>query len=203
MPMDDAVLLTALNTFAGFVSYMMLLAPVLVALASERRLSTPILAGGGALVAAFGLVLVVLARVLRGSTPPEWLPIGVRRRIEPHVARARSHEIGARDLVRPIGLAVGVDLANVTMLYAALRAVGQHPGLEVAPVGYILGSFFMFVTPIFQGAGIVELSMVVALKGLGVPAAEAVTATLLYRAGEFWLPLAFATAVSVTGRVLR
>ena len=47
----------------------------------------------------------------------------------------------------------------------------------------------LLVAPVFQGIGVVEVSMAVALQHMGIPPAAAVSATLLTRVGELWLPL--------------
>ena len=56
-------------------------------------------------------------------------------------------------------------------------------------MAYVVGMVFLLVAPVFQGIGVVEVSMAVALQRLGIPAAAAVSATLLCRVGELWLPL--------------
>jgi hypothetical protein len=91
---------------------------------------------------------------------------------------------------------LATKLGGVVMLFIALRAVGQAPDIQVPLMAYVVGMVFLLVAPVFQGIGVVEVSMAVALQHLGVPPAAAGSATLLTRVGELWLPL-------VTGVVMQ
>ncbi len=75
------------------------------------------------------------------------------------------------------------------MLAASLQAVGQHPSLTTLLVARVGASLAILALPVFQGAGAVELTVIGALHAGGVPVADAIAATLLFRIGQFWAPL--------------
>src|SRR5690606_12545903 len=63
------------------------------------------------------------------------------------------------------------------------------PSLVTVLVGYTLTTMFVTLSPVFQGIGIVEMTMAVSLQQLGVPTTAAIGATLLYRLATVWFPL--------------
>jgi uncharacterized membrane protein YbhN (UPF0104 family) len=112
------------------------------------------------------------------------------------------HKISPSSLIQPFLYMLGTKLGGVVMLFIALRAVGQAPDIQVPLMAYVVGMVFLLVAPVFQGIGVVEVSMAVALQHLGVPPAAAVSATLLTRVGELWLPLMTGIIVQL-GEMLR
>jgi phosphatidylglycerol lysyltransferase len=187
---EDTILASAVSTAVGHASYGAVLVPVMILLAVEHRLSGVVLLAVGALIAAYTALAVAVMAWLRGTRLPSWLPGGVRDRILSFVARLRGHGLGLADLGRPFVYSLAVDLANVAMLYAALRAVGERPSPTAAFVGYSIGLLFSLAAPVFHGVGVVEAGMTLTLTRFGVPASAALAATLLYRVGELWLPVA-------------
>jgi uncharacterized membrane protein YbhN (UPF0104 family) len=77
----------------------------------------------------------------------------------------------------------GFDLA----VLAALRAGSQPEAVARAP-RYTAAEVLALV-PATPGLGFVEAGLVGTLGLAAVPAADALTATLLYRISAFWLPL--------------
>ena len=193
----DALLASALSSVVGFTSFLLVMVPALAVLAIEGRLSTLLAAAAGAAALVFALVVAGLLLVLRGPPPPGWLLVRVPARVRESVEHAREHRLQARDLLGPLAISIGIDLAGMTMLYAALRAVGEHPALLLPLAGYQVEMLFNLIAPLFQGIGLVEVSMTVVLEGLGVPAATALAATLVYRVWDLWLPLLLGLVVQV------
>jgi uncharacterized membrane protein YbhN (UPF0104 family) len=66
-------------------------------------------------------------------------------------------------------------------------------------MAYLVGMVVLLVAPIFQGIGLVEAGMALALQQHGVPPTAAVGATLLCRVGELWLPLLAGIAIQTMG----
>jgi phosphatidylglycerol lysyltransferase len=86
------------------------------------------------------------------------------------------------------------------MLYTALVAVGQRAGILAAFTAYQVEMLFNIVTPLFQGIGITDLSITVALNGLGISVSSAATATLVYRVWDLWVPLLVGAALHFASR---
>jgi uncharacterized protein (TIRG00374 family) len=181
----DALLVTTIRSAVGYTSFMLLLIPAL----ALQRPSGIVLVGAGALLGLLALVLTALSLLLRGTE----LPIAVSRRLPSYLVRfvrdARAHGICPRDLAAPLGLALANNVAGAMAVFLALRALGMDVGPAAGLVGYAVGNLFQIMAPVFQGIGIVELTMSLALQQQGVPLAGAAAATLIYRLGDVWFVL--------------
>jgi len=104
----------------------------------------------------------------------------------------------ARDFVRTtvgdrwqaaIAAAAGSTVFDYLALLAALRAVGASPRPSLVLLAYT-GAELLALIPLTPGGlGFVEGGLVGTLKLAGVPAGDALAATLLYRIAAFWLPI--------------
>jgi uncharacterized membrane protein YbhN (UPF0104 family) len=181
---DDSVLTLSVRGVASGAAYIV---PLGVFLAWQRPAGAMLFITG-TLIAYHalktGLILLFL-RQRRDARRTSRTP----RRLRCFVDRARRHGIGPTDMVVPGGLALAAHLANVLALAAWLRAVGQPTSLGVPLAALVAGVVTAYAAPFFHGIGVVEVSMVTALQGCGVPAEAAIGATLLYRVSDFGLPL--------------
>jgi uncharacterized protein (TIRG00374 family) len=181
----DALLAVSIKSVIGNVAFLSLLIPVLFVQEPSTLL----------IMSTFGLVLLVAVMVgalaigLSKRKPPAWLISRLPRKALKFLAQVRSHHIDARSLIEPFTCMFATKLGGAVMLFFALQAVGQNPDVTVPLIAYVVGMVFFLVAPVFQGIGVVEVSMAVALERLGIPASAAVAATLLCRVGELWLPL--------------
>ncbi len=97
----------------------------------------------------------------------------------------------ARDaLLRPnwrlLG-ALGYLLFDISVLWAALAAVGPAPPVAALAVAYLAG-YLPNVLPIPGGIGILDAGLVGALGLYGLPLTHAAAAVLVYHAVAFWVP---------------
>lgn len=195
----DALLTVSIKSVIGNFAFLILLVPVLFV----QRPSTLLL------LSTAGLILLVLSMgwllytALSGRKPPRWVLRRIPRKGLRFLAEVRAHKISPSSLVRPFLYMLATKLGGVVMLFIALRAVGQAPDIQVPLMAYVVGMVFLLVAPVFQGIGVVEVSMAVALQHLGVPPAAAVSATLLTRVGELWLPLMTGIAVQMSEMLRR
>jgi uncharacterized membrane protein YbhN (UPF0104 family) len=181
----DALLAVSIKSVIGNIAFLILLLPVVFL--QER---TPLLlACTAGLIALVGVMAFALIVALRRTKPPAWILQRLPRKALKFLAQIRSHDISIPHLAGPFAIMMATKLCGVLMLFMALRAVGHHPDIQVPLMAYVVGMVFLMVAPVFQGIGVVEVSMAVALQRLGVPPAAAIGATLLCRAGELWLPL--------------
>ncbi len=93
-------------------------------------------------------------------------------------------------LVRPAAHALVVEVLGVAMLWAALRAFGQHAGVSLPVIGYAISVLFGIVWVLPAGLGAVELSLGAVLLSFNVTPAATALVVLTYRLFELWLPLA-------------
>ena len=106
--------------------------------------------------------------------------------------------LAARDFVRTtlgdrwkaaLLAAVGNTGFDYLALLAALRAVGASPRPSLVLLAYTAAEVLALVPATPGGLGFVEAGLVGTLGLAAVSAADALTATLLYRIVAFWLPL--------------
>jgi uncharacterized protein (TIRG00374 family) len=193
VPIDDILLAVSLNGVAGIVPLL-----VTVIFATLHFSSPTILLG---MLACLGLVAILagIGAIAVGR-------FHLLQRCFAHMPnqtnhffkRARSHEIHLRDLALPTALALLGRLAGIATLYLCLRAVGQEPSLMTPIVVTVVGTLASKLMPIFRGLGVVEAAMAGSLVHVGIPAAPALGATLLYRLASLWLPLILGLLVQLT-----
>jgi uncharacterized protein (TIRG00374 family) len=182
---SDALLTVSIKSVIGNFAFLILLVPVLFV----QRPSTLLMLSTIALMTLVLSMGWLLHTALSGRKPPRWVISRLPRKALRFLAEVRCHQISASSLVRPFIYMLATKLGGVVMLFIALKAVGQAPDIQVPLMAYVVGMVFLLVAPVFQGIGVVEVSMAVALEHLGIPPAAAVSATLLTRVGELWLPL--------------
>ena len=193
------IMLMALMLFSllGHGSFIAVLVPVFGWLAITGSLSTTVLIAAVALVVAVLVVSGVGLTTLQRGSIPLWAQRRLPHRVTGFIDEALATGVPAQGLAAPFAIAISVDLLGIAMLWTALRSLGAPSSLEIAAGGYVIGTLFLMIAPLFQGIGIVEITMALALERLGVPTAEAFGATLLYRLGEVWVPLAVGIAIQI------
>jgi uncharacterized protein (TIRG00374 family) len=154
--------------------------------------------------AVFVLLLVVGSLVLGTDRPLELLGRVVQWVLNRTVRRRRpitnlsQQLLDARDFVRTtlgrswwkaLLAAAGNTGFDYLALLAALRAVGADPRPSLVLLAYTAAEVLALIPFTPGGLGFVEAGLVGTLRLAGVPAADALAATLLYRIVAFWLPL--------------
>lgn len=86
---------------------------------------------------------------------------------------------------------------DITTLYAALRAFGIHPSVPSLALAYATAYVVTMLPLPAGGSGGIEAGLAFSLNAVGIPLAQALLATLVYRVFTLWLPLAPA-ALAVT-----
>jgi uncharacterized protein (TIRG00374 family) len=81
---------------------------------------------------------------------------------------------------------------DILTLYAALRAFGIHPPLPALVVAYSTAYVVTMLPLPAGGSGGIEAGLAFSLHAIGIPLAEALVATLVYRFFTLWLPIAIA-----------
>jgi uncharacterized membrane protein YbhN (UPF0104 family) len=191
---SKAVAVSIRASMVNQVAFVLYLIPALGWLALAGKLSTAMaLAFGGILVlAVLGLTIAVL--LLRSKTTPAL----VRRlpaRVVTGLEEIRAHGIRPGDIASGVPFAFLVNIASLLMLASSVWASGHNPGLTTILATRVVATLAMAALPIFQGMGVMEVSIVGMLHASGIPVADALGATMIFRVAQFWMPLAMGALV--------
>ncbi|MGC4962774.1 lysylphosphatidylglycerol synthase transmembrane domain-containing protein [Gordonia sp. DT218] len=94
----------------------------------------------------------------------------------------RAVQLSRRDLTISFAWSMFNWVADVACLAFACWAVGAHPGIAGLMVAYAAGKAVGTAIPLLPGGiGVVDAVLVPALTSAGMPAADAITAVLVYR----------------------
>ncbi|HEY7420552.1 MAG TPA: lysylphosphatidylglycerol synthase transmembrane domain-containing protein [Gaiellaceae bacterium] len=78
---------------------------------------------------------------------------------------------------------------DILTLYAALRAFGIHPAVPALVVAYSTAYVVTMLPLPAGGSGGIEAGLAFSLNAVGIPLAQALVATLVYRFFTLWLPI--------------
>jgi uncharacterized protein (TIRG00374 family) len=161
-----------------------------------------LLVGAGVLAFGFDRPLETAGRAL------QWILNGTIRRHR-KVTTLPQHLLAEREFVRatigPHWMGAVVSAAGSTgfdylALLCALRAVGAQPRPSLILLAYA-GAKLLALIPVTPGGlGFVEAGLVGTLTLAGVPADDALLATLTYRLVSYWLPIPAGGAAYVAFR---
>jgi hypothetical protein len=166
----------------------------------DRALVTAAEIGGGVFLLILGVGALLLA------TDGTLAAVGrtvqrVRNRVQRHhppVIDLAATLIAERNVIRQVmgrrwweGLlfATGRWLFDFGVLLAAVGAVGARPRPALILLAFVVAALLGMLPFTPGGLGFVEIGLVATLQWAGVGPANAVLATLAYRAVSFWLPI--------------
>jgi uncharacterized protein (TIRG00374 family) len=163
-----------------------------------------LLAAAGLGFAALLLLLAVGAIVFASDKPLQIAGKGIQRVVNATFRRRRPVEgvtdelLSDRNFIRStLGeqwkRAVSAAVANTGFDYVALllalKAVGANPRPSLVVLAYASAELLALIPLTPGGLGFVEAGLVGTLTLAGVPGADALTATLLYRLAAYWVPI--------------
>lgn len=122
-------------------------------------------------------------RILRKRAPLTGLPARLVRE-----RNLMAHVLG-QHWRRAVLLSVGRVAFDYFALLASVAAVGGHPRPSLIVVAYVSAVVLALIPITPGGLGFVEAGLTGVLTLAGIPASEAVLATLLYRLASYWLPV--------------
>jgi uncharacterized membrane protein YbhN (UPF0104 family) len=111
-------------------------------------------------------------------------------------------------LARPLrnwGAVLGYPIywgGDILTLYAALRAFDVHPSVPALVLAYTTAYVVTALPLPAGGAGGIEAGVAFSLNAVGIPLAQALLATLVYRVFTLWLPILPATLALTQVRAL-
>lgn len=180
-----AVTAVALDTLAGFIAHVALLAGAAVLVGDDPwgHLRVP---HGSALLAALAALAAIVGVALR-------MPWG-RRHIAVPAAQAwaqlRAALASPTRALTLLGGSAGLTLTMISCLFTSIHAFTPTVGMGTIALAYLVGSAIGSAAPTPGGLGVTEAALVAALVGLGMPTAPAVAGVLTFRLLTFWLPTA-------------
>jgi uncharacterized membrane protein YbhN (UPF0104 family) len=184
---SDTLILATIKSITGVIAFLIFLVPALLL----QTPSTMVLMAATGLLVVLGFSLWAISVILRSGDVPDFLQGWMPERVMTFVRTAKAHRMTPGDFVLPTMFAFLSHVATAFMLFAGLQAVGYPATISTVLIGYVVGKLFFMMAPVFQGIGIVEIGMALALQQAGVPSAVAVSGALLYRVGDLWLPLSW------------
>lgn len=192
---NDAALAVMLYSVIGHLSFIAVAIPAIVLLIVQHNATGPILIGAVAFLVVAVLIGLLVIALLRGKQFPDMLERRLPGSVQEFRETAKTTRIPARSLLLPMAFSLVADLLGVVSMWAALHAVRTDAALVTALVAYTVGTMLQLVAPVFQGLGVVEVSVIYVLQRLGVPAPQAIGATILYRFVDVWLPVVLGIGV--------
>ena len=138
-------------------------------------------------------------------TWPHWLWHGGRATL--------SHSVAGVVIVRHLlalprrypGALLGWPLfwaGDILTLYSALRAFGIHPAVPALVLAYSTAYVVTTLPLPAGGSGGIEAGVAFSLNAVGIPLAQALLATLVYRVFTLWLPIVPASLALTQVRAL-
>jgi glycosyltransferase 2 family protein len=195
----DTLVVASIKSITGVIAFMIFLIPALL----FQPPSTLVLIAAVGMVVALAISLSSMVLILRSGDIPEFLASWMPERVMTSLIAVKAHRMTPVDFVMPTVFAFLSHVATATMLYVGLYAVGYQASISTVLIGYVVAKLFFMMAPVFQGVGIVEIGMVLALQQAGVPSAVAVSGALLYRIGDHWLPLSWGFIVQLVRAPVR
>lgn len=92
------------------------------------------------------------------------------------------------ELPKVVGYVFCDWVSNMLILYFAFRAVGVSLGAATLVAGFAFGMLMTVIPLLPGGLGAMEAAMTAAFSGMGIPVAQALTASLLFRLFYYLLP---------------
>ncbi len=184
---------------------LVLVAAILIALVSGSSHVGPgvtgvalaVVVGAGVVLARRDLVVGLLEGVVRLARRLTGRPRGpLGDRVDATLASMRAITLDRRATAASIGLAVGLWLCDAGCLLAALAAVGARVPWAGVLLAYGVSQVLAALPVAPGGLGVVEGSLTVVLVAYGAARVPALSAVLLYRLANYWLPIALGWATA-------
>lgn len=192
---SDAVLAVMLYSVVGHLSFLLVAIPAMLWLALQHSATGIVWIGGAVVIASVTGVGLLVSALVNGKRLPRVIDTRLPGAVQELRAQATSLSLPARSLVVPIVFSLGGDLCGAASMWMALRSLHVDISVPAAAAAYVVGTLLMLAAPIFQGLGVVEVSVTLVLQQLGVPLPQALGATILYRLVEVWLPVVLGVGV--------
>ncbi len=197
----ESHLASMLYLIIGAVSYIAILIPTITYLLVSKQLTRPEAYGSFAVVVLTLILIVEFFLLFR----QQGFSYEIAKRLLPNLPEFvdswKNKTFESNALVMAFFYSLLVDCIGIILLYLALAAVHAPATFFLALVGYVITIVVLTISPIFQGIGLVEISLVYVLKQFGLNNQSALATTLLYRLFQLWIPLFLGMALVIHKRI--
>lgn len=187
-----AVATVVVDSVAYYLAYLIALVAA-VSLAALAGHVTALILGSAIAVGAFSVTAIAAILVVAGGRRPAPRLLGrvgiVRRGLD-IVRKADRSLVRDRHLIASAAaLQLGIIVLDATTVIAVVHAMGADASIAGMFASYMIASVFRTLGILPGGLGSFEAASVLTLRAIGVPTAEALSATLVFRGLSFWLPM--------------
>jgi phosphatidylglycerol lysyltransferase len=179
---------SGIYAFTGILSVFLVAIPIIIYTFTQSQQNKNLTIGIIALAFLLSLLVFIIYSIRRKSRLHALL-VKVFPSIEKSMDEIVSFNWSFHHFTLTALSSVGIELCGMLHLYIAMLAIGVHPSIEAACVGYIVSVILLITSPFMRGLGAIELSLTYILTRYGYSAAQGLEITILYRIFEFWLPL--------------
>ncbi|MFO0882317.1 MAG: flippase-like domain-containing protein [Candidatus Saccharimonadales bacterium] len=182
----EAASVTAVNSAAAFVSYVILLFSALVI---TKTSPLTLLAGKSIPPWVIAVVVIVVAIVSVVLWNWKWVRDKVTKFAKDALKNVVEYRHEPFRLVLAVLGASLVTIAYVAALYASAHSIGMPVTVVQAFVAYTIGTLIGAAVPTPGGLGGVEAGLYAGLIAFGYPPGEVLSTIIIYRLMTFWLPI--------------
>ncbi|MEI9918419.1 MAG: phosphatidylglycerol lysyltransferase domain-containing protein [Bacteroidota bacterium] len=174
---------------ASLISVVLIAIPAIVVLLFRHQLRSTEIIGLATLCILVCLLVYTGYSLIRQTG----LPFRIASIISPSFAAGllelRAHPFRISRFIAACATSLLIELVGVLHLYIAMAALGIHPSIEAALIGYVIMVIILSVSPLLHGLGAIEVALSFVMILYGYSAVMAASITLIFRMFEFWLPL--------------
>ncbi len=172
------------SSYGAYAIALLLATPILVL---EHQPAAVLAVTFGAAALGAGIAAVAIALTRRSHRPARVRLIARAQRWLADADRRLTSDPGV------LGRATGWQLAIVALdgatLWALIRAAGVSASLAGVYASFMIASLARTISIVPGGLGVFEGVAILMLHQIGVPYAAALSATFLFRAASYWLPM--------------
>lgn len=199
----ESHLASTLYLVVGSAAYLVVLVPTLLYLLLSGVLTQAQSYAGALVVTGMVLVIIEFIRFFSKRGIMYWMFNRVLDDVPAFIDTWKKHEYDIVALRQSFVFSLGTQFLGVLLLAISLTAFGVNEAIFLALLAYVVAMVVLTLSPVFQGIGLVEFSMVYILTQFGVGDSIALAVTLLFRIFQLWLPLLIGGGLILLTRILR
>jgi phosphatidylglycerol lysyltransferase len=173
---------------SGFASLILIALPAILLLSLKHDLNTNILLAFVLVILLFLLMFLAFRSLIKKGIVFQYFSKhfpGIAILFED----LESEKFSVKHFISCILYSLVIELCGIAHLYIVSQALGFDIQPVTALIGYVVATIMYAISPFMRGLGAVELTLTLTLIQFGMPNVTAISASLLYRFFEFWLPL--------------
>jgi phosphatidylglycerol lysyltransferase len=125
----------------------------------------------------------------------------IRPNVPRFIASWRNRAFNQEAMARAFLYAGLYQATSIVIVLVTFQALNLPGDIYVALVCYVTTVLLLTISPVFQGIGLVEFSLVYTLQRFGFEKDQAVAITILYRLFQLWIPLLIGFIVYLQSKI--